>query len=36
MFLTYEGPLQSVVRVRLLANNESFLGNEFYNYRQAS
>ncbi|MFL6289710.1 MAG: DUF5916 domain-containing protein [Thermoanaerobaculia bacterium] len=34
LFLTYNGPMQSVVRVRLLPNNESFRGNEFYNYRQ--
>jgi hypothetical protein len=34
VFLTYEGPMQSVVRLRLLPNNETFLGNEFYNYRQ--
>ncbi|HET9229166.1 MAG TPA: DUF5916 domain-containing protein [Thermoanaerobaculia bacterium] len=34
MFLQYDGPMQSVVRLRLLPNNESFLGNEFFNYRQ--
>ncbi|HYH46706.1 MAG TPA: DUF5916 domain-containing protein, partial [Thermoanaerobaculia bacterium] len=34
VFLTYEGPMQSVVRLRVLPNNESFLGNEFFNYRQ--
>ncbi len=34
LFLQYEGPLQSVVRVRLLPNEESFLGNTFDNYRQ--
>ena len=33
VFLTYEGPLQSVVRLRVLPNNESFLGNEWFNYR---
>jgi hypothetical protein len=34
LFLTYNGPMQSVVRVRLLPNNESFRSHEFYNYRQ--
>jgi hypothetical protein len=34
LFLTYNGPMQSVVRVRLLPNNESFRGHEFYDYRQ--
>lgn len=34
LFLTYEGPMQSVVRLRVLPNNETFLGNEWFNYRQ--
>ena len=34
VFMTYEGPMQSVVRLRVLPNNESFLGNEWFNYRQ--
>ncbi|HWM91851.1 MAG TPA: DUF5916 domain-containing protein [Thermoanaerobaculia bacterium] len=33
VFLQYEGPMQSVVRVRILPNYESFLGQAFYNYR---
>ncbi|HYO14194.1 MAG TPA: DUF5916 domain-containing protein [Thermoanaerobaculia bacterium] len=31
--LQYEGPLQSVVRVRILPNRESFLGVTYSNYR---
>ena len=32
--LLYEGPLQSVVRVRLLPNRESYLGVTYNDYRQ--
>jgi hypothetical protein len=33
LMLQYEGPLQSVVRVRLLPNRESYLGVTYDNYR---
>lgn len=33
LFLQYEGPLQSVVRVRILPNRETFRGVTYSNYR---
>jgi hypothetical protein len=34
LYLTYEGARQSMVRVRFLPNDETFLGQRFRNYRQ--